>query len=131
MSTFCDPTLIAGPVAAEDSAAAQAFVPVSFDPVIGAVLSPTMVLAIAKRREEYRAALQAHDWDHEQSDDHSVYRRGVTERARLMIDAAALDPQFELWNEIAPPEYRRVYVTDGRRRGELNFGAWSLPVVGA
>lgn len=119
---------IASTVAQAEEESRQGFVSVQhYDATIGAVLPPTMAKAIEKRREEYRAALKAHDWHFEQADDGTVYRRGVTERARLMVDAASLDVDFVIWNEVAPPEYRRIYVTDGRRKGELNFGAWSLP----
>lgn len=98
------------------------------DPAIGAVLSPTMAQAIAKRREEYRAALAAHNWTYGTSEDPEVYARGVTERGRLDAMARSLDPQRAIWNEVAPAEYRCApYVSDGRRSGDLDFGAWALP----
>ena len=71
-------------------------------------MPPTLAQVKAARIERYRADLKAHDWAYEWSDDGTVYRRGVTERARLMVDAASLDPDFKVWNEVAPAEYRRV-----------------------
>lgn len=114
-------------VADEDRRACEAFVAMPVDPVIRAVLPPTMAKAIAKRREEYRAALRAHDWTFEDSACDENYRRGVTERAKLETLGQSLDPGWSIWNEEAPARFSRV--ADLRRSGELDFGAWALPGV--
>jgi hypothetical protein len=61
----------------------------------------------AVRRSEYVARLVKHDWHSEFSDDMDAVRKGRTALARLLIEAAELDPMFVLWNRHAPPECKR------------------------
>jgi len=56
---------------------------------------------------EYRALLKAHDWTFEYSEDQTVWRRGGTELARLRELQKRLDPKYEVWNEVAPRDFRR------------------------
>jgi len=56
---------------------------------------------------EYRALLQAHDWTFEYSEDQTVWRRGSAELARLRELQKKLDPKYEVWNEVAPQDFRR------------------------
>ena len=52
----------------------------------------------------YQRLLATHDWTYGHSDDHSVWQRGRTERARLNMMAAQLDPDRKLWDEYARSE---------------------------
>lgn len=56
--------------------------------------------------DEYRARLKAHDWSYEMSDDHSVWQSGFNERSRLGLAQALLDPQYLIWNTLAPEQAR-------------------------
>lgn len=49
----------------------------------------------------YQRLLATHDWTFGYSDDGSVFRAGATERARLNMMAAQLDPERKLWEEYA------------------------------
>ena len=54
--------------------------------------------------QRYQRLLATHDWTFCYSDDHSVWQRGRTERARLNTMAAQLDPDRKLWDEYAQAE---------------------------
>lgn len=56
--------------------------------------------------EVYRAALAAHDWFHGYSDDHAAYGRGRESLTRLSALQCALDPDYALWNQFAPAEFK-------------------------
>lgn len=51
--------------------------------------------------QRYQRLLATHDWTFGYSDDHSVWQRGRTERARLNMMAAQLDPDRKVWDEYA------------------------------
>lgn len=58
--------------------------------------------------EAYRAFLHAKDWSYEYSDDRAVYRKGLEEHSALLYMAHNLDPDFTIWNSIAPrDEYKQ------------------------
>lgn len=59
--------------------------------------------------DEYRARLRAHDWFHEASSDGRTYRKGREQRKELDAMRRQLDPDYAIWNSIAPPACR-----DGR-----------------
>lgn len=52
--------------------------------------------------DDYRAALAAHDWFYEFSDDHSVWGSGRNQEARLRLMAKTLDPDLTIWKQYAP-----------------------------
>lgn len=54
----------------------------------------------------YEKALQDHDWQHEFSDDHSVYQRGHNALSTLRMLRRELDPSGDLWNKHAPAGHR-------------------------
>lgn len=54
----------------------------------------------------YIAALQSHDWTYEYSDDHRVWTKGNAERATLVSMRRQLDPDWTLWNQHAPEQFR-------------------------
>lgn len=58
--------------------------------------------------EQYRAALRNHDWSYDYSDDPRVYRAGRLEREALLAKQRVYDPDWSIWNEIAPEGYKRV-----------------------
>lgn len=63
---------------------------------------PAPVPRPAPTLDDYRAALAAHDWFYEFSDDHSVWGNGRNQEARLRLMAKALDPDFTIWKQYAP-----------------------------
>lgn len=56
--------------------------------------------------DQYKQRLSSHDWSYEYSDDHSVWSRGRDERQRLSAQARQLDPDYTIWNSLAPEGYR-------------------------
>jgi hypothetical protein len=75
-----------------------------------AVLSPSFASAptneAEQKRQQYIAALRAHDWTYEFSDEHAVWQRGFNERSRLTRFQREIDPLFAIWNTHAPEDYR-------------------------
>lgn len=63
---------------------------------------PAPVPRPAPTLDDYRAALAAHDWFYEFSDDHSVWGNGRNQEARLRLMAKTLDPDFTIWKQYAP-----------------------------
>jgi len=57
--------------------------------------------------EEYRKALQSHDWFYDCSEDPSVFRRGAEQRSALYAMQYQLDRDYKIWNEFAPQIYHR------------------------
>ena len=55
---------------------------------------------------KYRMALAHHDWYYDFSDDHSVYKAGLSQRESLRVQAKALDPTFVIWNSYCPVTMR-------------------------
>lgn len=91
---------------------AQEALATQFDPDVGAVLSPTLAQAIEQQRAGYRYALKLHDWHFESSYDAHGYNRGVTERNRLEIAARSVDPDYRIWDAIAPAMFRKNIVRE-------------------
>lgn len=56
--------------------------------------------------EQYKAALNRHDWTFEYADSHSEWTRGREQRIALHGMASRLDPNYEVWNSIAPDGYK-------------------------
>lgn len=63
-------------------------------------------------RESYIAALKAHDWSHQYSDDMRQLQRGRESLVALQQAQELIDPEFSVWNEHAPEDYR-VHVVPG------------------
>lgn len=55
---------------------------------------------------DYRATLQRHDWAFEWSDDSRVYAEGRDRLAWLRRVQLRIDPDFAIWNSLAPAAYR-------------------------
>jgi hypothetical protein len=51
--------------------------------------------------------LAEHDWSFEHSDDQRVWRLGRLAKEQLEFLARELDPDYAIWNSIAPEGYRR------------------------
>lgn len=47
--------------------------------------------------EQYRAALAAHDWFYEWSDDYHVWKRGQAQRAALLNMRRVVDADLSIW----------------------------------
>lgn len=58
------------------------------------------------QRERYLTLLRDHDWSYEYSDDHGVWSRGHAQRMELTRLQRSIDPEYVLWNEAAPTDYR-------------------------
>lgn len=56
--------------------------------------------------QEYRENLARHDWTYNYSDDYGVWRKGDTMYKLLSATQKRLDPDFAIWNSIAPEDYR-------------------------
>lgn len=59
-------------------------------------------------RDEYIAALKAHDWHYEWSDDHRYWKRGSEQRRALETAQPSVDPDLSLWNTHCPAQYERT-----------------------
>jgi hypothetical protein len=55
--------------------------------------------------EQYKTALARHDWTFEYSDSHSEWTRGREQRQALHSMASRLDPDYSVWNALAPEGY--------------------------
>ena len=68
---------------------------------------PVRVLhATVATEAEYRAALAAHDWHFERSDDPSVWNAGQRSLFRLQATRKRIDKDGAIWNKYAPAEFR-------------------------
>ena len=56
--------------------------------------------------QEYLDLLKSHDWFHEYSDDHSVWKRGREQRARLLELKGQYDTEYVYWNRYAPDHFK-------------------------
>lgn len=68
--------------------------------------SPQASASLTPEQENYVRHLKSHDWYYEYSDDHSVWKRGCTERDRLRLLQKDLDPTGDIWNEHAPENFK-------------------------
>lgn len=57
--------------------------------------------------QQYRDKLQHHDWYYNYSDDASVWRKGFEADKELQAAQKSLDPDYKIWNEYCPQEWRR------------------------
>lgn len=55
----------------------------------------------------YRAMLVEHDWGFEHSDDARIWRLGRLALEQLQFLQREIDPDFTVWNTIAPATHRR------------------------
>jgi hypothetical protein len=62
--------------------------------------------------QEYRAALKAHDWYYDYSDDYTAWCRGRDERDALRTARKQLDADGKIWNEYAPKQYTAITKTE-------------------
>ncbi len=58
--------------------------------------------------QKYRALLGRHDWWYAYSDDYSVWAKGQRQSQEISTLQRQVDPDFEIWNEIAPAECKVV-----------------------
>ena len=56
--------------------------------------------------EAYMKALREHDWGFEYTDDMSVWTRGRDSLTALRYVQPALDPDYMIWNQFCPAEWR-------------------------
>ncbi len=52
--------------------------------------------------EQYIAALKAHDWYYEYSDDHRIWTEGRDHKAKIREGRKLHDPDYSIWNQYAP-----------------------------
>lgn len=58
--------------------------------------------------ERYKTNLKFHDWFYEYSDDHRVYTEGFHQKQEIRKLQEILDPDFTVWNSIAPDDFKKV-----------------------
>jgi hypothetical protein len=56
--------------------------------------------------EKYKQALKAHDWYYAFADGYNEYDKGKEQRNKLHEMARDLDPDFNIWNEAAPDQFK-------------------------
>ena len=56
--------------------------------------------------QDYVERLKYHDWYYVYSDDSRVYRRGAEAEKALSALQKQLDPDYKIWNEHAPEQYK-------------------------
>ena len=62
--------------------------------------------------QEYRAALKAHDWYYDYSDDYTAWCKGRDERSALQAARRTLDPDYAIWNEYSPKPVQAITKTE-------------------
>lgn len=61
----------------------------------------------AQTLDRYRTMLRGHDWFFEYTEDHRVWRLGRLAQEQLEFLRRELDPDYAIWNTIAPEDCRR------------------------
>lgn len=56
--------------------------------------------------EKYKKALASHDWYYAYADGYTDFAKGREQRDKLHEMARNLDPDFTLWNEVAPDQFK-------------------------
>lgn len=56
--------------------------------------------------EQYKAALAAHDWYYQYSDDHTVWGRGRDHYALILEGNREHDQDGSIWNQYAPADMK-------------------------
>lgn len=54
----------------------------------------------------YIEALESHDWSYTYSDDHKTWESGSKSRKTLLELQKQIDPDFQVWNTVAPEEWQ-------------------------
>ena len=57
--------------------------------------------------QKYRDALATHDWYYDYSDSYSTWAAGKSQRDAILSMAANIDPNYKIYNEYAPAEFKR------------------------
>jgi hypothetical protein len=58
------------------------------------------------QRDAYVALLQHHDWAYQYADDYNHWCAGDRSMKELCILRREVDPDGELWNRFAPPDFQ-------------------------
>jgi hypothetical protein len=56
--------------------------------------------------KQYIQNLKNHDWSYNFSDDHQAYMSGSQSLGKLKEAQPMVDPNFEIWNTIAPDQFK-------------------------
>ena len=54
----------------------------------------------------YLEALESHDWSYTYSEDQSAYESGSKSRETLLELQKQIDPEFQIWNTVAPKAWQ-------------------------
>jgi hypothetical protein len=57
--------------------------------------------------QKYRELLGTHDWYYNFSDDYSVWAKGKSHAAKMWDLQPEVDPEFKIWNEYAPDDFKQ------------------------
>lgn len=60
-----------------------------------------------RTEQRYRKLLGSHDWYYNYSDDYSVWAKGKASYAEIWDLQPNIDPDFKIWNEYAPQDFKR------------------------
>jgi hypothetical protein len=79
----------------------------SLHPIFQQALAP-FISAMGQQPnvEDYKWALQRHDWTHEYADRYADVQRGKVQRQALEQMREELDADGSIWNSIAPKNYQ-------------------------
>lgn len=58
--------------------------------------------------DKYRKLLTGHDWYYNFSDDYSVWAKGKERSNSIFALQPDVDPDFAIYNEYAPDDFKRV-----------------------
>ena len=56
--------------------------------------------------EQYKTLLRQHDWSYDYSDHYGTWVKGKEQRAVISALARSIDPDYAIWNSIAPEGYK-------------------------
>ena len=56
--------------------------------------------------KSYIEDLKHHDWYYNFSDDHQAWMLGSATKSKLLEAAKSIDPKFQVWNTIAPDQFK-------------------------
>lgn len=76
------------------------------NPVFQSIVTTMTGMPPATPEQLYRLAMRQHDWSHEFSDEHRVWKAGRESLAKITEMQKDIDPDGEIWNQHAPVGYR-------------------------
>lgn len=69
--------------------------------------------------QDYIERLKYHDWYYAYADDGRVYRRGAAAEEVLRALQKQLDPDYKIWNEHAPEQFKKIVQAAAPEKNKL------------